>query len=633
MELLYRWFWGLLPGNPMVVRIVESGSRRTRHLWVRIGYLGSLIALVLIGLIFGGGLSGEVSITELAKNGSLVFAIIAYGQVILVCLLAPLFMAGAIGSERAGETLLILLTTPLSNLQIVLGSLMGRLFFVLALLFSGLPLFSVLLIFGGVPIASVFVAFVVAALTALMVGSVAIALSVFRAGGRKAVFTFVIAITAYLVAAYVVDVAILRRLPSHPADTTTWLTPLHPLLVLEASIASANYRPPGDEALAGHAWPLRLYLGRPLLAFSLLTFLLSTFLVAASAIFLRRIGTGEGALIIWLRRKLRLGSGEGFERRHEPREVWHNPIAWREAKTRGKVASGIVARWSFVVLGLFIGALLLALYHTGSLPQVQGAFGGTQAQHEVFQTALLSLLLLEVAIITLVAIYMSAGSVSREREDGTLDLMLTTPVTPQFYIWGKLQGLVRFLSLLIAVPVLTVAMVSAYTLVGQVLQWPQATVSATTVTASGPVSVRGSLMQPEAPLVLATMLVPFVALCVAAGMNWSLKAKGVLGAVIPTVAAIGAISLVLGLCGFNMTSWPIVGELVNAFSPSTMLLLIVNPYEYVGGFIDAPGLHRGWTFIAALIAAGGYSSAVWAIIKGMVSGFDQTVRRLSGTGG
>jgi ABC-type transport system involved in multi-copper enzyme maturation permease subunit len=132
-----------------------------------------------------------------------VFAIVGYGQVILICLLSPLFMAGTIASEQSGRTYDILLTTPLSNLQIVLGSLLGRLFFVLALLLSGLPLFAVLLIFGGVPISAVFVCF---ATSALLGGSVAVTLSVMHAGGRKAVFVFVIviviSIAAYLVAVY-----------------------------------------------------------------------------------------------------------------------------------------------------------------------------------------------------------------------------------------------------------------------------------------------------------------------------------------------------------------------------------------------------------------------------------------------
>ena len=129
-----------------------------RHYWVRFGYLGLLILLVLLGLMSGAGLSGQqVSMTELAKSGARVFQYVAYGQVALICLIAPLFMAGAIDEEHSGETFDILLTTPLTNLQVVMGSLIGRLFFVLSLLASGLPLFAIVLIFGGVPMKSVFV--------------------------------------------------------------------------------------------------------------------------------------------------------------------------------------------------------------------------------------------------------------------------------------------------------------------------------------------------------------------------------------------------------------------------------------------------------------------------------------------
>ena len=151
MQSLARWFSRLGPTNPMVVRIVEGGSRRRQHMLVRMAYLGLLVCLVVLGLLTGGGLLAEnVGLNALARSGAQLFRWIAYGQVIGVCLLAPLFMAGAIASEQSGKTYNILLTTPLSNLQVVLGSLLGRLFFILTLLLSGLPLFAVVLVFGGV---------------------------------------------------------------------------------------------------------------------------------------------------------------------------------------------------------------------------------------------------------------------------------------------------------------------------------------------------------------------------------------------------------------------------------------------------------------------------------------------------
>lgn len=626
---MYQWLWRLIPGNPMVVRIVQGGSQRTQHLWVRMGYLGALVLLMLIGLLRpGSGMGGEMSLTELAKSGQWVFAIISYGQVILVCLLSPLFMAGAIGQERAGQTYNILLTTPLSNLQIVLGSLSGRLFFILALLFGGLPLFAVLLIFGGVTVWSVVVSFGVAACTAFVVGTVAVTMSVLRAGGRKAVFTFVIVIAAYLIGAYLLDVGLLRKIG--PPKTTTWLTALHPLLVLEASLNNANYRPPDPETLTHTSGLIRFYLSKPFATFASISLVVSLVQIVFCAVLLRRIGQGEWVFIRWLKQQLHLPVESGGERRRPARDVWDNPIAWREAATRGRGVAAFFARAGFTVIGLVLGVALIFLHHAGMLPKLPGA-----SSAQVFQQALFALLLIEVAIITLVALYMSAGCVSREREDGTLDLLLTTPTTPRQYIWGKLRGLVSFLSLMLCAPILTVLMVSIYALIGKNMGWEQATVRVAQVSGySGATVVRHPmLMQPEAVVLFTMMLVPFVAVCVMIGMYFSVRAKGVLGAVVPSVAIIGGAALVLGFCGVSAAdSVPFVGPVINSLSPATNLLMIVNPWQTISGFIENPVPGRISLAIAALISAGAYIGFVWVMLSSMVKGFDHTVRRLSGTG-
>jgi ABC-type transport system involved in multi-copper enzyme maturation permease subunit len=624
MTTLYRWLWYLLPANPVLVRIVHNGSRRWRHQAIRMGYLAALIFLVVLGLLTGQGMGHDISLTELAKSGAQVFKIVGFGQVILICLLAPLFMAGAIAAERQGQTFDILLTTPLSNVQIVLGSLLGRLFFVWALLLSGLPLFSVLLIFGGVPIRSVFVAFGVAGFWALLMGAVAVTLAVLRAGGRKAVFLFVIFVASYLVAAYAIDTLLLRRLLA-TAGQTTWLTPLHPLLVLEASLNSADYRPPAPETVAHLSGLARMYLTRPFATFVWWTSLASLLLVLLSALQVRRLGQGE-APVIWLkmRRWLRLERGE---RSRPPREVWHNPIAWREANTRGKLAWSILARWGFVVLGVAGVVVLLSLYHTRSLPTVRDAMGTPLAPHVVFQFCLLTLLLIEVAVIALVAIYMSASCVSREREDGQLDLMLTTPITPRQYIWGKLRGLVSFLAVLLSLPVLTMLIVSGYTLIGTALQWDGAQVSYT----SGQSSAKYDLLLPEAPLLLLLILAPFVALCVTLGMSVSLKARGVLSAVTQGLGFL-ALHVAFGAaCGWSAAkSIPLVGSVLNAFSPVTSIMMLVNPWENLYGFLGDPGFGRASLIVAAVAAAAGYGFIIYGLIVAMVNGFDQAVRQLSG---
>ncbi len=632
MQLLARWFWYLLPANPMLVRIVQGGSRRFQHLLVRMGYLGALIALVMIGLLAGQGVGGSVDLSDLAKSGARIFSLVAYGQVILICLIAPLFMAGAIASEQSGKTFDILLTTPMTNLQIVLGSLFGRLFFVWALLAGGLPLFAVLLVFGGVPVKSIFIAFAVAGLTALTVGAVAVTLSVMRTGGRKAVFVFVVAIAAYLVLGYAVDYFLIRRLTSAPGQTT-WFTPLHPLLVLESSIHSATYQPPDPQTLGALPGVLRFYLAQPFAAFAALSALVSGLLVIWSALLVRQLGEGSGRIRTLLAKALRRPAPG--ERRRAPRWVGTNPIAWRESHTRGNMAAAIAARWSFTALAVAAGVGLLLAYHFQKLPALPNPGGapGTLAPHEVFHLGLTTLLLMELAVVSLVAIYMSAGSVSREREDGSLDILLTTPVTPKQYIWGKLKGLVSFLTTLLAAPIGTVAIVSVYILIGKFFQMKLATVSYPLVSSAGAGTVRGDLLLPEAPILLTLLLVPFVALCCIVGMNWSVKSKTVLGAVVPTMGIIGALALVMGFCGFaSAQQLPVVGPIINALSPVTNIVAIVNPWSSISGFSEEPQVGRISLLVGALIAAGVYSLVVYATLLNIVRGFDHTVRRLTGTG-
>ena len=641
MQALYSWLWRLVPGNPQVVRIVQGASRRNQHAVVRLSYLLILMGIVFIGLV-GGGLGGAGDLGELAQAGAQIFRVVANGQVILVCLIAPIFMAGAIASEQSGKTYNILLTTPLSNLQIVLGSLIGRLFFIIALLLSGLPLFAVMLIFGGVPVSSIFIAFAVAGLTAFFVGAVAVLLSVMRAGGRKAVFTFVISIVAYLVVVGALDMIVLRQLG--PANTTTVLTPIHPMLVLEASINRANYSPPGAEQLAAYPALVRFYLGKPFATFATLTAGSSLLIILYCSLWVRRIGAGDSRLMIWLKSKLRMTN----TRRRSARSLGTgNPIAWREANTRGKLAGGIIARYGFVLLGLVGLGLLMFFYHTDpsfapklgvdGKPVVLQTNSSNTAATDWFRPSLMALLITEIAVIALVALYMAAGSVSKEREDGTLDIMLTTPITPRYYIWGKLRGLVRFLSVMIALPVATLGIVAIYSLIGDVLGWPQATVRQTVSSNYGGnnVPVTSPLVYIESAFVLLVMLVPFIAVCVAIGMYASLRAKGVLGAIIPSIAIVGGCALVFGFCGLTASrEIPLIGPVLNAFSPATNVFMLVDPHQWVEGFADDSGstvFGRVSLGIAAIIAVSGYALIVWSIITAMVKGFDHTVRRLSGT--
>ena len=66
-----------------------------------------------------------------------------------------------------------------------------------------------------------------------------------------------------MIAGYMIDVMLLRNFPVIP-NGTNYLTPLHPLLVLETYLNQANYQTPLAEDLVGYSSLSRFYLSNPL---------------------------------------------------------------------------------------------------------------------------------------------------------------------------------------------------------------------------------------------------------------------------------------------------------------------------------------------------------------------------------
>src|SRR3954454_11533035 len=236
--------WRLVPANPILLRVVEAGGRRRRDLFIRCAYLGLLVFVVITSLISGQGqISSGASLNDLAKMSDKIFHNMSYLQLGLVALLAPIFTAGAITQEKDSQTYDILLSTPLTNGQIVLGSLLSRLFFVIALLISGIPIFSITQIFGGVAIRSIVMSFAIAAATTFVTGSLARAIATFKVGPRRTIFSFYLFIVIFLVGGILLDKIDFFHftLTDGSRSSTSWLTGIHPFLALEVIFNNQQY--------------------------------------------------------------------------------------------------------------------------------------------------------------------------------------------------------------------------------------------------------------------------------------------------------------------------------------------------------------------------------------------------------
>lgn len=628
MPVFLRWLLALGPANPIAVRLVQNGSRRSRHMYIRAAYLALLVLVMLWTLLVKTSTSGgATSFRDLSEAGASTFTYVAYLQILLICVLSPVFMAGAIAQEASPRTWEVLLTTPLGRLQIVLGNLLGRLFFVLALLFASLPLFALTQYFGGVPGTSIFASYLVAAAAALLVGAIAIALAVSRIAGRRAVFTFYVAVVTYLGITYGLDQWLrMRGLGAGPSSNgVTWLTGVNPFLALDALLNPTTYPSADTGTRSGLA---AFMLERPVRAWILLASGLSLGLIAASTLTVRTGGLAKRVVerrkLPWYRKVLGLSAGavdEDGQSFRPPRNVWHNPIAWREAAARNATLARILARWAFIVFGVALAFVLIVAYDTSAITAAD------------YRLAILVIVLVELAVTTLVAINMSATAISREREDGTLDLLLTTPVTPSEYLGGKLRGLIAYLLPMIAVPVVTMLLAGIHAAVGGLSQPDGAQVPAGSVAQGLMIPV----VLPEAGLVLALSAAPFMALCVMIGLHWSLKSKGAIASVVGAVIVAAIVAAVVGGCGFNAgRSIPAVGPALLGLSPFAAGLAMVEPvdamYETVtqgggGSLLTA----RVALLIGAAASAGVHLAAVWALHSQMVRRFDMTVRKLAGT--
>ncbi|MGA3067224.1 MAG: ABC transporter permease subunit [Tepidisphaeraceae bacterium] len=687
------YFWRLLPGNPILLRVVQTAGKKRRDAIIRCGYLGLLVVMVTWILSTSGTSYGSSDLAALTKDSALIFQYMSYLQLALVALLSPVFTAGAITQERDSQTYDILLATPLTNGQIVLGSLLSRVFFVVALLVSGIPIFSITQIFGGVAIKSIFYSFLIAASTALVTGAMAMAMAIatLKVGTRRTIFSFYLFIVIYLVGFYLLDSVDFMHLhyvdaAGNPHTTqTSWLTGLHPFLALRVIFNDANYLPPNLADLPGRwqSWPYSWYWTSPATFYFSFMLIASVALVLPSILLLRRMAQSTSGFKNWVLQKIHIGGGAT----RKPRSVWYNPIAWREARTKASAGRASFLRYGFILLGLSGSILLLTMHATEGSPHqfissgydatrnmlfidgdtrqdlavspyVQVKIGdrdGTtddlngryevkdftlgpgnsisqinlrdfprRLDSEQTRTWLLGVTILEFSVILLIITNAAASTVTREKEDGTLDLLLSTPITSRYYIWGKLRGLVSFVLPLLAVPVVSCFLFIAHDL----LRW----------LAEGDSRFQW-IVFPEALLMMPSMLIIVCAFAAILGMQMSLRCRTTVRAVMSSVGIIVGACALLGWCGNGiLNSRSAIPELsvgAAVFSPFTMLTLLIDPYDFGGRAYDPlipdadPEGARVTALVMCIVVLCVYALLVWSMYKSMVKNFDMTIRKQS----
>lgn len=119
-----------------------------------------------------------------------------------------------------------------------------------------------------------------------------------------------------------------------------------------------------------------------------------------------------------------------------------NPVLRRELRVRMR------GRRAFVVLGVYlllVGAIVFGIHQA----LVRDESGSRLQSFQVGQLLFAAFTLVEMSLLALIAPALTATAISGEREAGTYDLLLATPVRAHTIVWGKLLAALGYAALLI----------------------------------------------------------------------------------------------------------------------------------------------------------------------------------------
>jgi len=183
-----------------------------------------------------------LSSRELAEFAEAAFEWLAVGQALIVLALVPALVAGTVAEERSRRTLPGLLASPLSSVAIILDKLAARMLHVGVILAVGLPIACLLGLLGGVDPRSVVYAYGGTFSTAFFLAALSLLVSVYARGPRGALLLVYLIEIVWLVVPWLANLAMMfgaRRWLGALASVNDWILPATPLSLVAPSTVSA----------------------------------------------------------------------------------------------------------------------------------------------------------------------------------------------------------------------------------------------------------------------------------------------------------------------------------------------------------------------------------------------------------
>ncbi len=395
----------------------------TTRRWQLYGLRAFFLGFVLLGMIFtwqagpAGRYSGQnVSIQLLASYGQMLFFTIVTIELSLVLLAAPAATAGAVCVDKARGTLDHMLATDLSNAEIVLGKLGVRLIPVLGLIVCLLPLSALTGLLGGIDPLALFGSFLTSVACAVLGCSLAMALSVW---GRKThevlMVTYLLIIiwlsspVLVMILAFALGAARPSSVPQYVRD---WVELANPYVLV--------YLPYTRPGRAG----VLTFVG-----FAACCFCVSGLLALLAAYRVRAVALKQAGQASTPRRNrfARAFSRPAWLPRLPGPSLDGNPVLWREWQRFRPSRLLRVAWFLYTAMGLIW--VVIALRSTAS--------------RRIEAEAVIIMATFQFAVGLLLLSVSAATSLAEERVRGSLDILLSTPLSTFSILVGKWWGAFR----------------------------------------------------------------------------------------------------------------------------------------------------------------------------------------------
>jgi ABC-type transport system involved in multi-copper enzyme maturation permease subunit len=411
--------------GPIFDKELRVSSRRRRNYVLRFAYLALLtIFLVLFWLeaVPYRGASGAYLSSRMARAGQTIIMFIIWFQFCVTQLVAVIMLSNSISDEIYHRTLGLLMTTPISSFQVVMGKLFSKLLQLVLLLAISLPLLAVVRVFGGVPWDYVISSLCMTLTTVIFVGSLSLFFSIFS---RRSYV--VIIITFFTLGMLFAVLPLFTALFFHEfvseKEFFTVLSYLNPYVLLSFN-TEAMMSPRMGGWMPTFSWPVHCAI---MLAGSAVILFLSVCWVRKVAL---RQATGQLGTSSRRRSKRKPASASADQqvRAAAPRRVRGPAVLWKELR------APVLGRRKITMLAAIIGGLTL-LFITYGLCERERILD-EEGIHMLYVSIFLGLGMLFTIVIP-------ATCITSEKESRSWPLLLATTLSDWKIISGKFIGILR----------------------------------------------------------------------------------------------------------------------------------------------------------------------------------------------